>query len=272
MGREDRDLSPDAATPEEAFEHLLAAAVLANHQMLDLEKRLARQALGPPWMAGPHQAREAVSGDVALPEILRSQRRKIADGEIDVSLFQLVRQFRGRDGHGTDRRVRRLAPGALTTRGRNAISPTSESASVNERVAVAGSNVSPLSKSVCNRSISGRANRTIACARGVGTTPDGTRMNSGSSKASRIRRSAMLTAGWLIPSRRAARLTLSSSYKAKAIGRRFRSGLFVATGGSSKIYLHAELPEPRLEHGGGRQPRRGGRTERLVIAQYGRQV
>ena len=44
-----------------------------------------------------------------------------------------------------------------------------------------------------------------------GVTPLGTRMKSGSSNAMRIRLSAMLTAGWLIPSRRAARLTLSSS-------------------------------------------------------------
>ena len=51
----------------------------------------------------------------------------------------------------------------------------------------------------------------IACARGVGAIPVGTRMNSGSSNVSRIRRSAMLTAGWLMPSNRAARLTLSSS-------------------------------------------------------------
>jgi hypothetical protein len=59
--------------------------------------------------------------------------------------------------------------------------------------------------------------------------PVGTRMNGGSSKASRRRRRAMPTAGWLIPSRRAARLTLSSFYNAKAIGSRFKSGFFVVT-------------------------------------------
>jgi hypothetical protein len=36
-------------------------------------------------------------------------------------------------------------------------------------------------------------------------------MNSGSSNASRSFRKAMLTAGWLMPSSRAARLTLNSS-------------------------------------------------------------
>ena len=36
-----------------------------------------------------------------------------------------------------------------------------------------------------------------------------------------------------------------------------------------EVDLHAELPEPRLQHAGRRQPRGAGRAERLVVAQAG---
>ena len=63
------------------------------------------------------------------------------------------------------------------------------------RVLDAASKLSPRSRSSWSLPSSGRASRTMAWARGVGVTPLGTRMNSGSSKAMRIRFSAMLTAG-----------------------------------------------------------------------------
>ena len=49
-------------------------------------------------------------------------------------------------------------------------------------------------------------------------------------------------------------------------------GTFAGLGLFSKINLHAELQESRLEHTGWRQPRGGRRAERLVVAQHGRQV
>jgi hypothetical protein len=108
--------------------------------------------------------------------------------------------------------------------GRKTISPTSDRAIEIVRVLSAGSKRSSAKRSSCRRSTRGRVERTRACARGVGVTPDGARMKSGSLKIVRSLRNAMLTAGWLMPSTCAARLTLSSSYRAKAIGSKLRSG------------------------------------------------
>ena len=69
--------------------------------------------------------------------------------------------------------------------GRKAISPTSESASVNGRVLVNGSKGWSLSRCSCNRASSGRDAWMMACALGVGVIPEGTRMKSGSSIVSR---------------------------------------------------------------------------------------
>jgi hypothetical protein len=136
---------------------------------------------------------------------------KISDRQIHLALFELVRELRRRHRHRADAALRRAGaqrrhhprqerhladirqrqrPGARARRGV-------------ERLAAEQILLEP--------SESGRASLTMACARGVGVTPLGTRMNSGSSNAMRIRLSAMLTAGWLMPSSRAARLTLSSS-------------------------------------------------------------
>ncbi len=83
----------------------------------------------------------------------------------------------------------------------------------------------------------------MACARGVGTMPLGPRTNSGSSKVSRSRRSALLTAGWLMPRRRRAarRLGMSQPAVSKALRRlreTFNDPLFVR--GPSGI-----VPTPR---------------------------
>ena len=78
--------------------------------------------------------------------------------------------------------MRRPARSRSISRGRNTISPTSDSAKVKARVLRAASNASPASRSFCSRSTSGRDALTRACARGVGAMPRAARMNSGSLK------------------------------------------------------------------------------------------
>src|SRR5882762_117039 len=59
--------------------------------------------------------------------------------------------------------------------------------------------------------------------RDVGRTPSATRRNNSSPVNRRARRSALLTAGWLIPRLAAARVTLPSSMMASRTETRFRS-------------------------------------------------
>ena len=61
------------------------------------------------------------------------------------------------------------------------------------------------------------------CAAGVGDIPLGVRTNSGSSNVRRNRVKALLIAGWLNPTRFAARVTLRSSISASKASSRFRS-------------------------------------------------
>ncbi|HEY9431050.1 MAG TPA: hypothetical protein VI260_06120 [Blastocatellia bacterium] len=61
------------------------------------------------------------------------------------------------------------------------------------------------------------------CAAGVGDMPSGVRTNSGSSKVRRSLARALLIAGWLNPTRFAARVTPRSSISASKTTSRFKS-------------------------------------------------
>ena len=227
--RHQRHVALDAPPLEKPLEHFLAAAFGPHHQVLGGAERRQRHRLRPQRVVGPHEDRPVLRGHAPLPHRLERQRRIVADRQIHLALLQLV--GRAAPWAPTPSGCRSAAPARGARPSPAAGTPSRRrptSASVQVRVLDAASKLSPRSRSSWSRPSSGRASRTMACARGVGVTPLGTRMNSGSSKATRIRFSAMLTAGWLMPSSRAARLTLSSSYSANAIGSRLRSGLFIA--------------------------------------------
>ncbi|MNS65314.1 hypothetical protein D3C72_984740 [compost metagenome] len=108
-------------------------------------------------------------------------------------------------------------------RGMKWISPTSVIATRKRRLLVAASNTS-WSCSACvstvSASLTGPASR---CARGVGSMPCPVRTNSSSPKASRRRRSALLTAGCVRSMRRATADRLRSSSKCWNKISRFKS-------------------------------------------------
>ena len=64
------DLAADPPSLEQLLEQLVAAALGMHYRVLDFEKRLERQALGVPRVAGTHQASKAMGEKPLLEEVV----------------------------------------------------------------------------------------------------------------------------------------------------------------------------------------------------------
>ena len=106
-----------------------------------------------------------------------------------------------------------------------AASPASDISTLKVRVDVRGSNTSGRSSEDCSSSIACRMGSAIRTASAVGSIPRLVRANSGSPIARRRRDMALLMAGWLMPSRSAARVTFFSAYTAANTRNRLRSSV-----------------------------------------------